>query len=92
MHSTYGRRAGCLPTIATIPIFWGLFRTLSNVTNEGRLTEGFYWLPSLAGPASLADRSSGEPDETRICAVTLGFIAAWQASCTAVGVRMHLAG
>lgn len=51
--------AGCLPTIATIPIFWGLFRTLSNVTNEGRLTEGFYWLPSLAGPASLADRSSG---------------------------------
>ena len=42
--------AGLLPTFATIPIFWGLYRTLTNVTNDGLLTEGFYWVPSLSGP------------------------------------------
>lgn len=42
--------AGCLPTLATIPVFWGLFRTLTNVAASGSLTEGFYFIPSLAGP------------------------------------------
>ncbi|CAL5218929.1 g676 [Coccomyxa viridis] len=51
--------AGCLPTLATIPIFWGLYRTLSNVSQAGLLTEGFYWIPSLSGPASLADQRAG---------------------------------
>lgn len=51
--------AGCLPTLATIPIFWGLYRTLSNVSNAGLLTEGFYWIPSLSGPASLAEQKAG---------------------------------
>ena len=31
---------------------WGLYRTLSNVSQAGLLTEGFYWIPSLSGPAS----------------------------------------
>ncbi len=53
--------AGCLPTLATIPIFWGLYRTLSNVSQAGLLTEGFYWIPSLSGPASLADQRAGMP-------------------------------
>lgn len=54
------QKLGCLPTLATIPILWGLFRTLSNVANEGILdTEGFFWIPSLAGPTSLAARTSG---------------------------------
>ena len=52
--------AGCLPTLATIPIFWGLYRTLSNVSQAGLLTEGFYWIPSLSGPASLADQRAGK--------------------------------
>ena len=51
--------AGCLPTLATIPVFWGLYRTLSNVSQAGLLTEGFYWIPSLSGPASLADQRAG---------------------------------
>lgn len=51
--------AGCLPTLATIPIFWGLYRTLSNVSQAGLLTEGFYWIPSLSGPASLAEQRAG---------------------------------
>ena len=58
---TLGLLAGCLPTLATIPIFWGLYRTLSNVSQAGLLTEGFYWIPSLSGPASLADQRAGMP-------------------------------
>ena len=50
---------GCLPTLATIPIFWGLYRTLSNVANQGLLTEGFYWIPSLSGPTSLSAQRAG---------------------------------
>ena len=42
--------AGCLPSIATIPIFIGLYKSLSNVANSGALdSEGFFWVPSLAG-------------------------------------------
>ncbi|XP_050375104.1 ALBINO3-like protein 1, chloroplastic [Argentina anserina] len=51
--------AGCLPTLATIPIWIGLYRALSNVADEGLLTEGFFWIPSLAGPITIAARSSG---------------------------------
>ncbi|GAB4814151.1 hypothetical protein N2152v2_001197 [Parachlorella kessleri] len=45
--------AGCLPTLVTIPVFIGLYRALSNVADEGLLTEGFFWIPSLAGPTKL---------------------------------------
>lgn len=46
--------------MATIPILWGLFRTLSNVASEGKLdAEGFLWIPSLAGPTSIAARQAG---------------------------------
>ncbi|MCO5600331.1 hypothetical protein L7F22_054441 [Adiantum nelumboides] len=51
--------AGCLPTLATIPVWIGLYRALSNVANEGLLTEGFFWIPSLAGPTTIAARQSG---------------------------------
>eukprot|EP01025_Chloroclados_australasicus_P047623 TRINITY_DN53621_c0_g1_i1.p1 TRINITY_DN53621_c0_g1~~TRINITY_DN53621_c0_g1_i1.p1 ORF type:complete len:487 (+),score=59.06 TRINITY_DN53621_c0_g1_i1:38-1462(+) len=52
--------AGCLPSLATIPIFLGLYRSLTNVADEGLLDqEGFYWLPSLAGPTSVAARQAG---------------------------------
>ncbi|KAL9332750.1 hypothetical protein ACSQ67_002360 [Phaseolus vulgaris] len=51
--------AGCLPTLATIPVWIGLYRALSNVADEGLLTEGFFWIPSLAGPTSIAARQDG---------------------------------
>ena len=51
--------AGLLPTFATIPIFWGLYRTLTNVTNAGLLDGGFYWIPSLSGPVSPAGALAG---------------------------------
>lgn len=51
--------AGCLPTLATLPVWIGLYRALSNVANEGLLTEGFFWIPSLAGPTSIAARQTG---------------------------------
>lgn len=42
--------AGCLPTLATIPIFIALYSSLTNVANDGLLdTQGFYFIPSLAG-------------------------------------------
>ncbi|KAL3135144.1 hypothetical protein ABBQ32_008079 [Trebouxia sp. C0010 RCD-2024] len=52
--------AGCLPSLATIPVFIGLYNSLTNVANSGRLdSQGFFWLPSLAGPTSLAARQAG---------------------------------
>ncbi|XP_057509737.1 ALBINO3-like protein 1, chloroplastic [Actinidia eriantha] len=51
--------AGCLPTLATIPIWIGLYRALSNVADEGLLTEGFFWIPTLAGPTTIAARQNG---------------------------------
>ncbi|CAI9093307.1 OLC1v1028777C1 [Oldenlandia corymbosa var. corymbosa] len=51
--------AGCLPTLATIPIWIGLYRALSNVADEGLLTEGFFWIPSLAGPTTIAAKQTG---------------------------------
>jgi len=48
-----------LPTLATLPIFWGLYRTLTNVASAGLLVDGFYFIPSLAGPTSLAQRMQG---------------------------------
>ncbi|XP_030960795.1 ALBINO3-like protein 1, chloroplastic [Quercus lobata] len=51
--------AGCLPTLVTIPVWIGLYRALSNVADEGLLTEGFFWIPSLAGPTTVAARQNG---------------------------------
>lgn len=51
--------AGCLPSIATIPVFIGLYRSLTQVAKEGLLdTEGFYWIPNLAGPTSIDVRGT----------------------------------
>lgn len=33
-------------------------RALSNVADEGLLQEGFFWIPSLAGPTTLALQKS----------------------------------
>jgi len=44
--------AGCLPSLAQIPIFIGLYRSVLNLAKEDKLTESFLWLPSLEGPVS----------------------------------------
>lgn len=52
--------AGCLPTLATIPIFIGLYRSFSSVASQGDLdNQGFYWIPTLAGPTSIAAQKAG---------------------------------
>ncbi|EIE23496.1 hypothetical protein COCSUDRAFT_15426 [Coccomyxa subellipsoidea C-169] len=51
--------AGCLPTLITLPVWIGLYRALSNVADEGLLSEGFFWIPSLAGPTTLAAQKAG---------------------------------
>ncbi|EFN53953.1 hypothetical protein CHLNCDRAFT_25162, partial [Chlorella variabilis] len=55
MYQTAGVNplAGCLPSLATIPVFIGLYKALSNVASEGLLTDGFFWIPSLAGPTTV---------------------------------------
>ncbi|QDZ20076.1 membrane protein insertase [Chloropicon primus] len=51
--------AGCLPTFVSLPIYIGLYRSLTNAAEEGLLTEGFFWIPSLAGPTTIAARQAG---------------------------------
>ncbi|GBF91755.1 hypothetical protein Rsub_04059 [Raphidocelis subcapitata] len=51
--------AGCLPTLATIPVFIGLYRALTKAADDGLLTSGFYWIPSLGGPTTLSMRQAG---------------------------------
>eukprot|EP00775_Hariotina_reticulata_P005232 gene5232-5468_t len=51
--------AGCLPTLATIPVFIGLYRALTKAADDGLLTSGFFWIPSLGGPTSMAMRQAG---------------------------------
>ncbi|CAD7704454.1 unnamed protein product [Ostreobium quekettii] len=51
--------AGCLPTLATIPVFIGLYRALLLAADEGLLKDGFFWIPSLAGPTSISARQAG---------------------------------
>lgn len=52
--------AGCLPSIATIPILWGLYRALMSVSQQGLLdAEGFFWIPSLAGPTTVEEQRAG---------------------------------
>jgi len=42
--------AGCVPALAQIPLFIGLYRALLNLAKENKLTESFLFLPSLEGP------------------------------------------
>ena len=51
--------AGCVPTLATIPVFIGLYRALTQAADDGLLTDSFFFIPSLAGPTSIAARQSG---------------------------------
>jgi YidC/Oxa1 family membrane protein insertase len=43
---------GCLPMIVQMPIWFALYQALRQLSREGLLNEGFFWIPSLAGPVS----------------------------------------
>jgi YidC/Oxa1 family membrane protein insertase len=51
--------AGCLPSLAQIPIFIGLYRAVLELAKENQLDEAFLWLPNLEGPTSGADPATG---------------------------------
>jgi len=42
--------AGCLVSLAQLPIFLGLYRSVTRLAKEGSLEEPFLWIPSLQGP------------------------------------------
>jgi YidC/Oxa1 family membrane protein insertase len=43
---------GCLPTLVQMPIWFALYQALTQLSHEGLLYEGFFWIPSLAGPVN----------------------------------------
>ena len=46
--------AGCLPTLATIPVFIALYRAFGAASVEGYLDDAaFYFIPSLGGPTNV---------------------------------------
>ncbi len=48
---------GCLPMLVQMPIWISLYWALIQLSNEGLLTDGFFWIPSLAGPVSYEQAS-----------------------------------
>ncbi|MFQ5576429.1 MAG: YidC/Oxa1 family membrane protein insertase [Anaerolineae bacterium] len=49
---------GCLPTLVQMPIWFALYRALYQLAGTSPdLQEGFFWIPSLAGPVT--DRAAG---------------------------------
>ncbi|RME45179.1 MAG: membrane protein insertase YidC [Caldilineae bacterium] len=49
---------GCLPMLVQMPIWFALYRALFQLASQtDALNEGFFWIPSLAGPVT--DRSAG---------------------------------
>jgi len=51
--------AGCVTSFVQIPIFLGLYRSVTRLAAEGRLDEPFLWLPTLEGPVSAANNFRG---------------------------------
>lgn len=51
--------AGCIPSLAQIPIFIGLYRAVLDLAKENALDEPFLFLPNLEGPTYGADPAHG---------------------------------
>ncbi|CAJ1909269.1 unnamed protein product [Cylindrotheca closterium] len=51
--------AGCLPSLAQIPIFIGLYRGVLDLAKNNALDEPFLFLPNLEGPVYGADPTQG---------------------------------
>mmetsp|Transcript_15179 Transcript_15179/g.21482 ORF Transcript_15179/g.21482 Transcript_15179/m.21482 type:complete len:465 (-) Transcript_15179:3031-4425(-) len=47
--------AGCIVSLAQLPIFLGLYRGVRLLAMDGLLNEPFLWIPSLEGPVSAPD-------------------------------------
>jgi YidC/Oxa1 family membrane protein insertase len=47
--------AGCAVSLATLPVFLGLYRGVRNLAMEDKLNEPFLWIPSLEGPVRPPD-------------------------------------
>jgi YidC/Oxa1 family membrane protein insertase len=47
--------AGCLVSLAQLPVFLGLYRGVRLLAIDGQLDEPFLWIPSLQGPVSPPD-------------------------------------
>jgi YidC/Oxa1 family membrane protein insertase len=41
--------AGCLPSIIQLPVFWGLYRALTNAAADNDFNEPFFFIPNLSG-------------------------------------------
>ncbi len=54
LYQQYGVNpmAGCLPMLIQIPIFWGLYRAIFNLSNDnvGEWAHGFLWISDLSQP------------------------------------------
>mmetsp|Transcript_22913 Transcript_22913/g.56452 ORF Transcript_22913/g.56452 Transcript_22913/m.56452 type:complete len:428 (+) Transcript_22913:86-1369(+) len=51
--------AGCLPSLAQIPVFIGLYRGVLDLAKTNALNEPFLFLPNLEGPVYGADPTQG---------------------------------
>ena len=51
--------AGCITSFAQIPIFLGLYRSVTRLAAEGKLNEPFLWIPSLEGPVTAENNYRG---------------------------------
>lgn len=49
--------AGCLPALAQIPVFLGVYYSVTSIAKAKVYDEGFLWIPNLSGP--IADRTEG---------------------------------
>ena len=47
--------AGCVVSLAQLPIFLGLYRSVTALAKDGAIDEPFLWIPSLQGPVSPPD-------------------------------------
>jgi YidC/Oxa1 family membrane protein insertase len=47
--------AGCFTSLASLPVFLGLYRGVTALAKTGEIDEPFLWLPTLQGPVSAPD-------------------------------------
>jgi len=44
--------SGCLFSLLQLPVFLGLYRSITGLAKDGKLDEPFLWIPSLEGPVT----------------------------------------
>ncbi|KAK2389401.1 63 kDa inner membrane family protein [Trifolium repens] len=51
--------SGFRPVLLTTPVWIGLYQAFSKMADGGPLSEGFFWIPSLSGPTTIAAQQNG---------------------------------